>query len=152
MDEMIKAITRAANAVAVYYENTVKFADAQIAPAAPTEPVVTPRTRKPKAEPKAPEAAVPAPVASAAPAAMNEKESEDRLKVVGEAFVQRFSKQGDAVDEVKKTIESKFKISRLRDLVHAQRVELIAILEARIKEIDSKPVQSVAPAAVGLGL
>ena len=162
MDEMMKAITRAANAVAAYYEKQVGMTTTVSIPLPAEEPqaaVAEPKVRKPRAVkaetrgqdnvPGEPETSRPAPVA---PVEMSEAESTEKLKVVGEAFVQRFSKQGDAVDEVKKLIESKFKVVRLRDLVHPQRVELIAVLESRIKELDSRQTQASVPAPVGLGL
>ena len=179
MNELIQAATRALNAVASYYEKQAGVPSQPNLPLRETAPTATPeapmageqpaakpgRTRKPKVEP-APETLgeklglhtpASAPVAGAAlikEAVMTEAQSEERLKVVGEAFVQRFSKTGDAVGEVKATIESRFKVTRLRDLVHAQRVELIGVLEGRIKEIDSKQTQAAAAPvpAVGLGL
>ena len=159
MEQLLKALTRAANAVAVYYEKQndefipgiapMASADAQVAAEIAVKRLRKPRT--PKAEVAAPQ--IEKPQAAATPAGqMTEAESEARLKVVGEAFVQRFSKQEDAVTEVKKTIEEKFKVARLRDLKHEQRVALIATLEARIREIDSRPTAGVGPAPTGLGL
>ena len=156
MEQLLKALTRAANAVAEYYE---KQAGVQTLPltARESEALQTamkdePKTRKPRA---AKEAAPTPPAPADLPVprdAMTEAESEAKLKVVGEAFVQRFSKQEDAVTEVKRTIEEKFKVARLRDLKHEQRVVLIATLEARIREIDSRPTAGVGPAPTGLGL
>jgi len=143
-----------------------QMAGCKLAPTAPfTGPFVDPetvakveesekRTRVRKAKPEitpVAEAAIAKHEKVAELAQMSEPESTERLKTVGEAFTQRFSKQMDAVTEVKALIESKFKVARLRDLVHAQRVELIAILDGRIKEIDSKAV-TAAPAASVAGL
>ena len=166
MEQLIKALTRAANAVAAYYEmeagNPVKaaqrvdFSGGEVkVDEVNAELKKTRKARTPKAEVAAPQiekpqAAVPSAAAPTGP--MTEAESEAKLKVVGEAFVQRFSKQEDAVTEVKRTIEEKFKVARLRDLKHEQRVVLIATLEARIREIDSRPTAGVGPAPTGLGL
>lgn len=171
MNELIQAATRALNAVAAYYENKtlpgkpdtatppallgmLKAADADCKQTAEvkTRKARTPKEEKPPVNPAGTNDSGHAGENVPAPVVMTEKDSEERLKVVGEAFVQRFSKSGDAVDEVKKTIESRFKVTRLRDLVHAQRVELLGVLEARIKEIDSRQTQAAAPVAGGLGI
>lgn len=150
MNELLAAATRMCTAIAVHYEKLNGGAAAPAAVAAEPKPA---RTKKEKAEtrgqdnvPGEPETQRPAP---AAPAALTEKESEERLTTVGEAFVQRFSKQDDAVGEVFKRLADTYKVARLRDLKHPQRLDLIAYLEARIKEIDSKTTLSAA-APVGL--
>lgn len=160
MNELIAAATKMCNTITAYYEKQLGAQELPLVTTiAVSEPMVdaparTRKPRTPKAEVATPAVPpVPAPVASAAPAVLDEKGSEDRLKAVGEAFVQRFSKQGDAVAEVSKLLGEKYKIARLRDLTHPQRLDLIATLEVRIKEIDSRPVAAPSVAApAGLGL
>lgn len=166
MEELIKALTRAANAVAEYYEKASapllplartsvveKYRDVKAeAPAGPAAGIEKPRkTRAPKAEAPAPKAetADPTdligsddlpPALKPAQGQMTEKESETAVKEAARALIQRFAApRGDRPEGFHIAMEilaDKFKTTRLTDLTHPQRLAFIQEAKRRIAEAD----------------
>lgn len=154
MEELMKALTRMANAIAAHYEkqgNPVLTIDNHgVVAAAPQEaPVV--KTRKPRA----PKAEAPAPAAPAA-AEMTEEQSAKAVYDVAKRFMTRFQKPGAAGPDGKPATEGyhrlkalladSYKVGKLADLVHAQRIQLMTTLQAEVAAADT------APADAGLGV
>lgn len=156
MDELIKAWTRAGNAIAAYYEKAgsplTRVTDAPPAPRLSED--VPPKTRKPRAPKDETIAAAPAPTAAPAPAAaaaptsaaVLEPTEEDSLKEVralAKTFVQRFQNQVDGIKAFRELIAATTGVARIDDLVHSQRLVVIAKAKA---EIAKGKVAAPAPA------
>lgn len=150
MEELLKALTRAANAVAVYYE---KASGEEIPAAAEPAPK---KERKPRA-PKEEIAAAPAPAAGApaaaastpapAGAAVVEPSEEDSLKEVralAKTYVQRFANQVDGIKSFRELIAATTGVARIDDLVHSQRLLVIAKAKGEIAK--GKVAPAAAPA------
>lgn len=153
MDELLKALTRAANAVAEYYEkqsnpllpliNRME----KVAAAVQENPEI--KTRKPRA-PKA-EAAAEQPSekpAAAAPAEMTEADSLKEVRAVAKVYVQRFANQVDGIKAFRDLMAATCKVGKIDDLQHAQRLQMIVAAKAEINKAD-KPA---AASPVGAGV
>lgn len=157
MNELIQAWTRAGNAVAAYYEKAGSpLLTVPAQPEAPDSPTAidaelrTRTPRKPRAvkEPAAPAptfdpmmdmggAAAPSPAAPAAPVAMSEAESTAGAQDANKRLVKAFPTilSADKMPEgfhKAKALLSEFGVARTTDLVHAQRVQYIAKIDALI--------------------
>lgn len=151
MEELLKALTRAANAVATYYE---KQAGVLGLPGLETPP--EPKERKPRAKKEeitpapAPAAGAPAaatPPAAVAGAAVVEPSEEDSLKEVralAKTYVQRFANQVDGIKAFRELIAATTGVARIDDLVHSQRLLVIAKAKGEIAK--GKVAPAAAPA------
>lgn len=165
MEELFKSLTRAANAVATYYEKKIGDSPRVVRLCEhghPAEPVdgETPapvKVRKPRA-PKEEIAAAPTPAAGApaaaaatpapAGAAVVEPSEEDSLKEVralAKTYVQRFANQVDGIKAFRELIAATTGVARIDDLVHSQRLLVIAKAKGEIAK--GKVASAVAPAA-----
>jgi hypothetical protein len=162
MSELIAALTRAANAVAIYYEKQASPLQAvtpreseALETAMKDEPVKTRKPRAPKAEtvtlPEAPAAgaAVAIPTAPVAAKDMSEDDSVLEIRNVAKAYAKRFANQLDGVAAFRKLMADTCKVGKMDDLVHAQRLQLIGVVKAEIAKAD-KPA-GVAVASSGAG-
>ena len=142
MNELMQALTRAATAVAVYYEKQAGVEPGAVVPAA-AAPERAPRARKTKAETPAPETAAPAPVPPAPTVALPEMSEEQSAKAVYEvcgSFVQRFAKASpDGRAQALALLASDFKAAAIKDLNHSQRLQFIVKLQGLIAAADKVP-------------
>lgn len=141
MKELIEAITRAANAVAAYYEGA-----APTTRATTSETEVEPATRRTRAKKETTEAPAadigldePASVKPAAKkGGMTEEESAKAVTDTAKLLVSKFSKVVDGKPEgfhiAKKLLIEGFKVGRLSDLSHEQRIDFVK----QVKEILTK--------------
>ena len=153
MNELMKALTD------FLKEATLYLARQNHPPAAAAvalTPAAEPQTDKPARKPRVPktEPIVPAaPVdlmldAGAAPAAkadMTEIESSAAAQDAAKAIVQRFPKSGadnrpEGFHLAKKLLNEDFRVARITDLVHAQRLQFITKVKALIAGADKQPV------------
>jgi len=149
MDELIKALTEFLKTATAYLEKGVQPAlPLTVSTSAAVEMPATPvKERKPRAKRTDVEAsaAQEAPATPVAAAEMTEEQSTEQLmKVVGPAFIKRFNKptvdgKTEGYDAIKKLTAEKYKVGKLADLVHAQRLQLIVELKAKIAEADKAP-------------
>ncbi len=154
MMELLKALTRLANVAADYLEGNVKTEVVEAAPEAipAMEPTVPKRTRRTKAEilaaapvPMSPELATPADdlmngalSTEAAPkTALSESESVTAVNEIATVYIRRFKVQADGIAAVRKLMNGEYKVSRLTDLNHAQRIQFIQRLKSEIAAADS---------------
>lgn len=72
------------------------------------------------------------PPAQPAPAAMTEVDSVKAANEIAAIFVRRFKNQADGLTAARKILTEEFKVARLNDLVHAQRLQFITRLKAEI--------------------
>ncbi len=153
MDELIKALARAATAVAVYYECHTDWGAAPAAPAAPEAPAASEKARKPRkpramvpagepvSMPATPDdgdpasllgaAAQPAaPAAASKPAGMTEAESqkaaEDACSRITVAFPQIREGRPEGFYKAKDLLATKFGGSAFKNLTHEQRIQFAA--------------------------
>jgi hypothetical protein len=154
MEEMLKAITRAANAIAAHYESKVavtKAAGAVDAPLVEPRPnavvVEEPKVRKPRKSKEEPAAAPAAPtfdpmmdMGGEKPAAggMTEAESLTRVRELATKWIKRFANQQDGIAAFREKVTKDHGVGRFDDLTHAMRVKMIANLEAEFAKADAK--------------
>lgn len=130
MKELIEALTRAANAFAVYYEKAGNPMTA-VPAAEATEPKVA-RTRKPK-EDKIETAPVIEPVVE-----LTDAESAVEVLAVTRAYVSRFQKSTpDGQARAIAILNGEFKKPGIKALVHAERVAFMAKLKSEIAAADA---------------
>jgi hypothetical protein len=135
MDELIKALTRAATAVAVYYEKaTAGHAAEQIDKAAEKVAVDKPTGKKEKAAAKKADAAPSAPTASED----EKKASLEKLREKAKAFVQRAANQQEGIAAYKAVMKETCGADKMDDLTHEQRLTLIPVLEEKLKTPEAK--------------
>lgn len=148
MEELLKALTRAANAVAVYYEKQAHpLLPLGDAPASVPASEPAPRTRKPRA-PKI-EAEIAPPAAPVKPASeLSEAESTAKIKATAKTYVQRFANQVDGIAAFRKLMVDTCRVGKLDDLVHAQRLQVISAAEADIAKGTTAPAPKPAAASV----
>lgn len=157
MEELLKALTRAANAVAVYYEKQAHPLLPLVDAPAPT-PAAEPQPEKVRKPRKAAEPApAPAPAAAAAPAPapapaapvaagdMTEEQSLKEVRAIAKTFVQRFANQVDGITAFRKLMADTCKVGKIDDLVHAQRLQVITAAKAEI-------AKGATPAPVAAGV
>ncbi len=152
MKELIEVLTRAANAVAVYYEkealNPIKAAQrGETDPTKTAAQVIAelPKPRKPRAgkAEAAPASDVndlgptTAAAAPTAPAGLSEEDSVKEVRAIAKVYVQRFANQVDGIAAFRKLMSDKLKVAKIDDLVHAQRVQMIAIAKEEIAKADA---------------
>ncbi len=153
MDELLKAWTRAGNAVAAYFEKAVQPS----LPGLDSPPAAEPKPRKKRTAADGPEAgaaaAAPAaipPTPPAAPAAQppagaavveqSEEESLKEVRALAKTFVQRFQNQVDGIKAFRELIAATTGVARIDDLVHAQRLSVIAKAKMEIAQKDAPKV------------
>jgi uncharacterized phage protein gp47/JayE len=152
MDELIKALTRAANAAADYYE---KAGQPQLPLTAPVaEPVKEEKAPKaPKAE-KAPKAAKAektpeTPAAPAAPVAVGseaDKKSTEDVRAKAKFYVQRFANQMEGIAAYRALMKATCGVEKMDDLKHEQRLAVIAAVEKAVNDLNN--AKPAAPAGV----
>lgn len=157
MEELLKSLTRAANAVATYYEKKIGDSPRVVRLCEhghPAEPVEgeTPapaKVRKPRA-PKEEITAAPTPAAGAQAAAAStpaatagaavleptEEESLKEVRALAKTYVQRFANQVDGIKAFRELIAATTGVARIDDLVHSQRLLVIAKAKAEIAKKD----------------
>ena len=141
MTDLIKALTRLANAAAEYLEKGNSPLLPLVAPAEAVAELFAPKkerkARTPKAEASAPAATAPAPAdindlgpaPTAAPtktADLSEEDSVKEIRAAARIFVQRYPTQTDGTAAFRRLIAERFKVAKIDDLVHAQRLAIIA--------------------------
>ena len=154
MKELIEAITRAANAIAAYYEkegNPVGTAVARIVATAPEKPLSedVPAPKKARAKKETTTVETPAtadvgfdalaPAKVAKKSGMTDEESAKAVTDTAKLLVAKFNKpQADGKPEgfhiAKRLLIEDFKVGRLSDLSHEQRIEFVK----QVKEILTK--------------
>ena len=171
MDELIKAATAFFKAGAAYYEK--QNALLGLAPTAAPEAArpegqetgaQVARTRKPRA-PKEEKAAAPAQAAPVAPLAeMTEEQSGKEVYNYAKNLIQRYPKPvvDGTVDKdnnpfpegyhmARKILAEGFKVGKIADLVHAQRVQFITQVRALIAKADgATPAQPAGDVGIGV--
>ncbi len=159
MKELIEALTRAANAVAAHYEGKpvsqtrpVNELDRRAAEAAPEKEAETaPKKSRAKKSPEAAPAESAVGLDAAEPAAkkdkgMTEDESAKATTDVAKLLVSKFSKpvapdnKPEGFHIAKKILIEGFRVGRLSDLSHEQRVDFIA----QVKDILTNGVPAAA--------
>lgn len=137
MKELIEALTRAANAVADHYEGKAPVDRRFTTEPAPEKQDSLPKKTRVKKEvaPEAPVADVgldldAAPAKSAKKGEMTEEESAKAVTDNAKLLVAKFNKPGEAGKPegfymAKKLLVDDFKVGRLSDLSHEQRVEFV---------------------------
>lgn len=159
MTELIQALTRAANAVAAYYEKQAYPITASLtaaASAAVDAPAEPPKVRKPRAA-KLTEAqkddisggapaSNPLPVAPTATKDLSEDDSILEVRNIAKTYAKRFANQLDGVAAFRKLMADTCKVGKMDDLVHAQRLQLIGVVKAEIAKAD-KPAGVLTGAA-----
>lgn len=176
MTDLIKALTRLANAGAEYLEkqsspllplgvDPTKTASEAIR-ALPDAPAPTPaenkKARKPKAQADAPAPAAPAP---APLAEMTEEQSAKQVYDYAKALIQRYpkpvedgtkDKDGQPFPEgyhmARKLLAGDFKVGKIADLVHAQRVQFIVKVRELVAKADSAATPAPVAGDVGIGV
>ncbi len=145
MNELLQALTRAATAVAVYYEqeslNPIKAAQRSAAAVAAPEaeaPVAAPgKVGRPKKE-KIAEIVPVAPPAATPVAPLGEDDSLKEVRAAAKVYVQRFANQTDGIAAFRKFMTDTTKVAKIDELSHPQRIQLIAAVKAAVAEIDAK--------------
>ena len=125
MTELLKAVTRLANVAADYLEKQGNPArEVPSIREEMTTPVVAKlRGRPKKQEPQEPREPAPA-------EGVSESDSAALLNAAATEYVKRASNRDTGVAEIRKLLNDEFKVTRLTDLVHAQRLQLISKLSA----------------------
>jgi hypothetical protein len=158
MNELLKALTELAHA-ATNYLNEKRDAGSTSAPTKSLAEDVPAKTRKPRA-PKEEIGPAAAPAAGAqaaatpppAPAGVLEPTEEESLKEVralAKTYVQRFANQVDGIKAFRELIAATTGVARIDDLVHSQRLLVIAKAKAEIAQKDVKakaPVETAGTA------
>ncbi len=147
MKELIEALTRAANAVAAHYEGkapTTRAAQPEATPEKPlSEDVPALKKSRAKKEPAAHEAGVglddaPAKKDEKVVGGMSEEDSTKGVTDIAKLLVSKFNKPIEGKPEgfhiAKKILIEGFKVGRLSDLSHEQRVAF----NKQVKEILTK--------------
>ena len=154
MNELLTALTRAANAIASYYEAridpTTPFR-AGPTQAAPTEP--EPKKEDTVKETKSRRTKKDAPTAEdKAAAGPTEEETAKGTTDVAKLLVAKFNKVVEGKPEgfhiAKKLLIEGFKVGRLSDLSHEQRIDFIAQVKAILT--NGAPTEKKETAGVGL--
>ena len=122
MTELLKALTRLANVAADYLEKQGN--PAREVPSI-REEMTTSVVAKLRGRPKKQEPQEPAPVEG-----VSESDSAALLNAAATEYVKRASNRDTGVAEIRKLLNDEFKVTRLTDLVHAQRLQLISKLSA----------------------
>lgn len=179
MEELLKALTRAANAVADYYEGKGKqpvagWIQKEMERVPTTTPGATPalsqpekpkggRPRKSKSE-ETVHAEHLTPLARKRIADLTEEESAKEVFEYAKMMVKIYNKPGalgpdgqpaaEGFHLVKDTLSKIFKVGKTADLVHAQRLQYMAIMAEHLAKAQTgaAAAQPVAAVAVGIGV
>ena len=144
MTELIQALTRAANAVADYYEKQAYPLKSVTQVGQVPTPAPAPRTRRTKVDKdvsgNAPEAG---PSLSdldkkieKSGGEMSEAESLAEIKQVAKTYIGRFAAQLDGVVAFRKLMSTTCGVGKLDDLTHAHRLQVISAAKAEIAKAD----------------
>lgn len=144
MTEMLKSLTRLANAAAEYLERQNHPLLPLAMPAGEAVAAEAPKTRKPRT-PKVDAPAVPVvpETPAVAPEVMTEEQSMVAVRSAADALMTRFQNVKDGKPEgfhmARALLAEDFKVGKMADLVHAQRLQFIAKVKALLSKADAQP-------------